>query len=60
MKICRPRWLAAACVSNGLAFACFVASAVVGEATPKLLVLGVGFAVAGVYLLAVSCKPYKE
>lgn len=60
MTVRRPAWCVASCVSNLLAFACFVASAWLAEQTPKLIVLGLGFGVAGLYLFAVSCKSIKE
>ncbi len=54
MRVRQPRWLYAGCVSNLLGFASFAAAVVTGQRMADLIVLGLGFAAAGLYMLAVS------
>ncbi|MBB6430943.1 hypothetical protein [Algisphaera agarilytica] len=61
MKVRNPAWFRSAIVSNFLAFACFAASTMLNaNLASKAIVLGLGFAVAGLYMFAVSCKDSKK
>ncbi|MEM9418180.1 MAG: hypothetical protein AAGA25_03865 [Planctomycetota bacterium] len=61
MKVRNQGWFRSAIVSNLLAFACFAASTLLSaNLASKAIILGLGFAVAGLYMFAVSCKGSKK